>query len=303
MEVAAEGSDTVERAHFSSDASPDVEFSRSHEGRVNVIEPQTGWRMVDWREFVEFRDLYWFLVWRSIKARYAQSALGIGWAIVQPLFSMLIFTLVFGRLAKLESDGVPYAVFNFAAVVPWTYFANAVTDATASLVNNANMLSKVYFPRLFLPLGAVAAKLIDFGIAFVMLVALLVWYRQPPTIGALALPLLILLMVLTAAGIGMWLTALAVQYRDVQYAIGFVIQLAMYASPVVYPASLIPERYQALYALNPMVGVIEGFRAALLGTREMPWTFLAIGGTVSLILLVTGTLYFRRREHLFADVA
>jgi lipopolysaccharide transport system permease protein len=271
--------------------------------RVSVIEPRTGWRMIDWREFVEYRDLYWFLVWRSIKARYAQSALGIGWAIIQPLFSMLIFTIVFGSLAKLESDGVPYAVFNFTAVVPWTYFANAITDATASLVNNANMLSKVYFPRLFLPLGAVAAKLVDFSIAFVMLLALLGWYRQAPTIGVLALPLLILMMALTAAGIGMWLTALAVQYRDVQYAIGFVIQLVMYASPVVYPTTLIPERYQAFYALNPMVGVIEGFRAALLGTREMPWTFLAIGGSVTLVLLVTGTLYFRRREHLFADVA
>ena len=304
MEMAVEQADTVRGSHASSTAPPD-ESPRGSGGkeRVSIIEPRTGWRLVDWREFVEFRDLYWFLVWRSIKARYAQSALGIGWAIVQPLFSMLIFTVVFGRLAKLDSEGVPYAIFNFAAVVPWTYFANAITDATASLINNANMLSKVYFPRLFLPLGAVAAKLIDFGIAFSMLVVLLVSYRQAPTVAAFGLPLLIVLMVVTAAGIGMWLTALAVQYRDVQYAIGFVIQLAMYASPVVYPTSLIPERYQVFYALNPMVGVIEGFRAALVGSRDMPWTFLGIGGTVSLILFVTGMLYFRRREHLFADVA
>lgn len=271
--------------------------------RIHVIEPRTGWRLVDWREFIEYRDLYWFLVWRSIKARYAQSALGIGWAIVQPLFSMLVFTVVFGRLAKLDSDGVPYAVFNFTALVPWTYFAAALTDSTASLVSHSTMISKVYFPRLFLPLAGASSKLIDFSIAFVMLMILLAVYRQVPTPAVVFLPLLVLLMAMTAAGIGMWLTALAVQYRDVQYSIGFILQLAMYASPVVYPTTLIPERYQLLYAINPMVGVIEGFRAALLGSRDMPWAFLAIGTLVSLIVFASGMLYFRRREHLFADVA
>jgi homopolymeric O-antigen transport system permease protein len=271
--------------------------------RISVIEPRTGWRMVDWREFLEFRDLYWFLVWRSIKARYAQSALGIGWAVIQPLFSMIVLTVVFGKLARVESDGVPYAVFSFTAVVPWTYFANAVTDGTASLVNNATMISKVYFPRLFLPLGAVVSKLVDFSIASAMLVILLVWYHQVPTVGVLALPMLVVLMAVTAAGIGMWLAALAVQYRDVQYAVTFMIQLAMYASPVVYPATLVPARYQNLYALNPMVGVIEGFRSALLGTRGLPWAFLGIGTVVSLLLFFSGMLYFRRREHVFADVA
>jgi lipopolysaccharide transport system permease protein len=271
--------------------------------RVSIIEPRTGWRLIDWREFIEYRDLYWFLVWRSIKARYAQSALGVGWAIIQPFFSMLVFTVVFGRLARLDSDGAPYAVFNFTAVVPWTYFSNAISDSTASLVNNAAMLSKVYFPRLFLPLGAVVSKLVDFSIAFALLVALLAWYRQVPTWGVLALPLLVALMAIAAGGIGMWLTALAVQYRDVQYAVPFMVQLAMYASPVVYPASLIPPRYQLIYALNPMVGIIEGFRAALLGTRAMPWDLLAVGSVTSLVFFISGMLYFRRREHLFADVA
>lgn len=279
---------------------------------VTIIQPRTGWRLVDWKELCQYRDLYFFLVWRSIKVRYAQSAIGIGWAVIQPVFSMLVFSLVFGKLAKIDSDGAPYAVFSFAALVPWTYFANALTDGTASLVSNASMISKVYFPRLILPLAAVAAKLVDFSIAMLVLAGLMAWYRIVPTAGVLLLPALVLLMILTAAGLGAWLTALAVQYRDVQHAMGFVVQLLMYAAPVVYPASLIPERYellgrtinpQLLYAINPMVGVIEGFRATLLGTRPIPWDFLAIGTTTALAVAVTGLLYFRRREHLFADVA
>jgi lipopolysaccharide transport system permease protein len=216
---------------------------------------------------------------------------------------MLMFTLVFGRLAGISSDGVPYAMFSFAALVPWTYFANALAEGAGSLVANAHMISKVYFPRMILPLSAVVAKLVDFSISLVLLFALMAWFRVLPGPGVLMLPLLILMMMLTAAGMGMWLTALAVQYRDVNYALGFMVQLLMYASPVVYPTSLIPQRYQLLYALNPMVGVIEGFRAALLGTRPMPWSFLAIGALVALLIALTGTLYFRRREKLFADVA
>lgn len=270
---------------------------------ITLIEPRSGWRLVDWQELFAYRDLFYFLVWRSVKARYSQSALGIGWAIIQPLFSMLVFTVVFGSLAGISSDGAPYAVFSFAALVPWTYFANALTDSTGSLVSNTNLLSKVYFPRLILPLTAVIAKLVDFFIAMAILAVLLVWYQVTPTLGVLALPLLIALMMITAGGMGMWLTSLAVQYRDVSYAIGFATQLFMYASPVVYPTSLIPERYRLWYALNPMVGVIEGFRSALLGTHPMPWDLIGMGIAPALLLALTGMMYFRSKERLFADVA
>lgn len=268
-----------------------------------VIERRSAWQLVDWRELYEYRDLFYFLVWRGVKVRYAQSALGIGWAVIQPLFSMVVFTIIFGKLAQISSDGVPYAVFSFAALVPWTYFSGALTEGTASLVTNANMISKVYFPRMILPLASVVAKLVDFTIGMLILFGLMIWFGTWPTAGILALPLLVLLMMVTAAGIGMWLTALAVQYRDVNYAIGFVVQLLMYAAPVVYPTTLIPERLQLLYALNPMVGVIEGFRSALLGTRPMPWSFLAVGAVTALIVALSGALYFRMRERVFADVA
>ncbi len=268
-----------------------------------VIKPRTGLSALDWRELNEYRDLFLFLVWRAIRVRYAQSALGIGWAVVQPVFSMIVYTVILGKLAKISSDGVPYAVFSFAGLVPWTYFANALTDSTNSLIGNSNMISKVYFPRLILPLASVLAKLVDFAIALVLLFCLMLWYGIAPNGSIVALPLLILLMMLTAAGLGMWFTAMAIQYRDVSYAMGFVVQLFMYAAPVVYPASLIPEQYRLLYALNPMVGVIEGFRAALLGTRAMPWEFIGIGAVVALCLFFTGAVYFRFKERIFADVA
>ena len=270
---------------------------------VVVIERRSGWQLFDWKELVAYRDLFRFLIWRQIKVRYAQSAIGIGWAIIQPLFSMIVFTIVFGRLAQVESDGAPYALFSLAALLPWTYFSNAITDGVASLVSEANMLRKIYFPRLLLPLSAVAAKLVDFGIAAVMMALLMVFYRQLPSVGIFAMPLLILLMVVTASGVSIWLTALAVQYRDVKHAMGFMVQLGMYASPIVYPTSLIPERYQLLYALNPMVGVVEGFRSALLGTQSMPWSFIAVGTLSATITLFTGLLFFRRKETIFADVA
>lgn len=247
--------------------------------------------------------MFRFLILRSIKARYAQSVIGIGWAVIQPLFSMLVFTVIFGKLAKVSSDGAPYALFSFAGLVPWTYFANALTDSTASLISNSSMMSKVYFPRLILPLSAVTAKLVDFAIALMMLFGLMAVYRVAPTSGIVALPVLVLVMVCAAAGAGMWLTALAIQYRDVSYAMGFLVQLLMYAAPVVYPASLVPTQYQMIYALNPMVGVIEGFRAALLGTRPMPWAMIAVGAVAAAVMLVSGALYFRRKERVFADVA
>ncbi len=270
---------------------------------VTVIEPRSGWRLIDWKELGEYRDLFFFLTWRHIKVRYAQSAIGIGWAIVQPLFYMLVFTVVFGRLARIESDGAPYAVFAFTALVPWTYFANAVSEGAASLIVNADMISKIYFPRLILPMSIVVARLADFAIALVILAALMAWYHIIPGERIAILPLLILLMVFTAAGLGLWLAALAVQYRDVNYATTFAMQLLMYAAPVVYPVSLVPAHVQMLYAVNPMVGVIEGFRAALLETRPVPWDFIAIGGVTALIVAVSGAFYFRRKEQIFADVA
>jgi lipopolysaccharide transport system permease protein len=271
--------------------------------KVTVIEPRSGWRLIDWKELGEYSDLFFFLTWRHIKVRYAQSALGIGWAVVQPLFYMLVFTVVFGRLARIQSDGAPYAVFAFTALVPWTYFANAVSEGAASLIVNANMISKIYFPRLILPMSIVVARLADFAIALVLLAALMAWYHIIPGERVAILPLLILLMVLTAAGLGLWLAALAVQYRDVNYATTFGMQLLMYAAPVVYPVSLVPADVQMLYAVNPMVGVIEGFRAVLLETRPVPWDFIAIGSVTALIVAVSGAFYFRRKEQIFADVA
>jgi len=273
------------------------------ESKETIIEARRGLKFVDWKELLEYRDLFLFMVWRSIKTRYAQSALGVGWALIQPLFSMLVFTVIFGRLAKVDSNGVPYAIFSYAALVPWTYFANAVTEGSASLVTNANMLSKVYFPRVVLPFAAVVARALDFAIALLFLLVLMLWFRIVPNWNALALPLLVMILILSTSGLGLWLTALAIQYRDINYAMNFIVQLLMYAAPVVYPTTLIPERFQAWYALNPMVGVIEGFRSALLGTIPMPWQWIGIGAVSSVCLCATGLLYFRSRERVFSDVA
>jgi lipopolysaccharide transport system permease protein len=270
---------------------------------VTIIAPSSGWRLVDLREVYQYRDLLYFLTFRSIKVLYAQSAIGIGWAVLQPLFSMLIFTVVFGRFAGIKSDGVPYSLFSLAALVPWTYFSNALLEASNSLVNQAQMITKVYFPRVILPLSGVLAKLIDFCIAMTMLLIMMAWYRCLPTWNVLFLPLLIVIMLTTAAGLGMWLTAMAVHYRDVKHALTFVVQLIMYATPVVYSATIVPAEWQRIYALNPMVGVIEGFRAALLGTRPMPWDWIGIGAASASLLLLSGLVYFRHQERLFADVA
>lgn len=277
-----------------------AEFGPEH---ITVIEARKGLQLFDWKELVAYRDLFRFLIWRQIKVRYAQSSIGFGWAIIQPLFSMILFTVIFGRLAQIDSDGAPFALFSLAALLPWTYFSNAITDGVASLVGEANMLRKVYFPRLLLPLSAVAAKLVDFAIAAGLMAILMLIYMWMPPITILLLPLVMILMVASAAAISIWLTALAVQYRDVKHAMTFVVQLAMYASPVVYPTSLIPERYRLLYALNPMVGVIEGFRSGLLGTQPMPWDLLAVGTLSTTVMLLTGLVFFRNKEKIFADVA
>jgi lipopolysaccharide transport system permease protein len=270
---------------------------------VQIIEPTPGWRAIDFKELYRYRDMLRFLTWRSIKVLYAQSAIGIGWAVIQPLFSMLIFTVVFGWFAKIDSNGVPYSLFSLAALVPWTYFSNALLEAGNSLVSQSQMLSKVYFPRLVLPLSGVLAKLVDFCIAMLMLLGLMLVYQVFPTWNCLFLPVLILIMLASALGIGLWLTAMAIQYRDIKHALSFVVQLAMYASPVIYSASIIPVRFRYFYAINPMVGVIEGFRSALLGTGPMPWDLIAIGSASATVFLVSGLFYFRRQERVFSDVA
>ncbi|MBI3014265.1 MAG: ABC transporter permease, partial [Candidatus Tectomicrobia bacterium] len=196
-----------------------------------VIEARSGWKLIDFHEIWRYRDLFYFLVWRDLKSRYAQTVLGVGWAVIQPVFSMIVFTVVFGKLAQVSSDGMPYAIFSFAALVPWTYFSGALSDATGSLVSASSLLSKVYFPRLIIPLTPVLGKLVDFGIALILLFGMMVWFHTTPTLWALLLPFLVLLMMLTAAGLGMWLTSLAIRYRDVRYAVGFAVQLLMYAAP------------------------------------------------------------------------
>ena len=270
---------------------------------VTVIEPQSGWQLIDWRELWEYRDLFRFLVWRNIKVIYAQTVLGFAWAVIRPVFSMIVFSIVFGRHAKVSSDGVPYPIFSYAALVPWIYFSSAMTGSTASLIGSANMLTKVYFPRIVIPMTPVLAKLVDFAIAFVIMFLMMACFRIVPTVNALFVPFLVLLMVLTASGIGMWLSALAIQYRDIRHATQFLSQLLMYAAPVVWPASLIPQKYRLLYGLYPMAGVIEGFRSALLGTNPMPWDFIGMGTLSAALICLSGALYFRRMEQFFADVA
>ena len=277
---------------------------RTTEGHTEIVIQRTsGWQLVNFGELYRYRDLLWFLTWRNIKVLYAQSVIGIGWAVLQPLFSMIVFTIVFGMFAKMNSDGIPYALFSFCALVPWSYFSNALLDSGNSLVSQADMLSKVYFPRLVLPLSAILAKLVDLGIALMVLAGMMVWYQRPPTLGILLLPLLIVIMMMTAGGLGMILTSLAIQYRDVKHAMNFLVQLLMYSAPVVYPATLVPEWLQPYYALNPMVGVIEGFRSALLGTRDMPWLWIGTGLVTSTLLFTLGLFQFRKQERVFADVA
>lgn len=273
------------------------------ETSLTVIEPRRGWRGLGIAELWRYRDLFYFLVLRDIKVLYKQTILGFSWAIIRPVFSMVVFTLVFGRLADVPSDGVPYPIFSYAALLPWTYFSTALTQSTGSLLSNMNMLTKVHFPRLVIPMTPVIAGLLDFAIASLVLVGMMAWYGIVPSPTALYLPLLVLLMILTAAGVGMWLSALAIQYRDIKHAVPFLVQLMMYAAPVVWPVSLIPREYRLIYGCYPMAGVIEGFRSSLLGTTRMPWDLLCVGSATAVVILVSGALYFRRKERIFADVA
>jgi lipopolysaccharide transport system permease protein len=280
---------------------PEIISPKSEAFPTFSIDPPTGWTSLGLRELWDYRELLYFLTWRDVKVRYKQTALGAAWAIIQPLFMMLVFSLFFGRLAKMPSDGIPYPIFTFCALLPWQLFAHALTESSNSLVANERLITKVYFPRLVVPIAAVLGGLVDFGVAFIILLAMMLYYGIVPTMALVALPGFIILAVLTALAVGLWLSALNVKYRDVRYTINFVIQFWLFATPIAYPSSLVPERWRALYGLNPMAGVVEGFRWALLGTKP-PGAMLAVSIGVVVLLLVGGLYYFRRMEQQFADV-
>jgi lipopolysaccharide transport system permease protein len=266
-----------------------------------VIRPERGWTL-GLREVWAYRELLYFLVWRDIKVRYKQTALGAAWAIIQPLFIMLVFSLFFGRLGKMPSDGIPYPLFTFCALLPWQLFAQALSESSNSVVANERLITKVYFPRLIIPLSAVLSALVDFAIAFVVLLLMMVGYGVVPTLAVVTLPLLILLAVLTAFGVGLWLSALSVQYRDVRYTLLFLTQFWMFMTPIAYPSSLVPEKWRLLYGLNPMAGVVEGFRWALLGRTSSPGPMMVVSIVVVILILTGGLYYFRRMEDSFADI-
>ncbi|MCC6445393.1 MAG: ABC transporter permease [Armatimonadetes bacterium] len=266
------------------------------------IQPQRSIFQLDLKDIWHFRELLYLLIWRDVKVRYKQTVIGAAWAILQPFMTMVVFTMVFSKFAKVPSDGIPYPIFSYTALLPWNYFSQALSRGGVSLVGSSGLISKVYFPRLIIPLSSVITPLVDFLLAFAILIGMMVWFRFTPTLGVLALPLFILLAMMTALAIGLWSCALHVQYRDVGYLIPFVIQIWMYATPVAYPLSLVPDRWKLLYSLNPMVGVVEGFRWAMLGRTIPDIGLMAVSGSVVLVLLFTGLLYFKRMERTFADI-
>jgi lipopolysaccharide transport system permease protein len=267
-----------------------------------LIAPSTGWVSLKLHELWEYRELLYFLVWRDIKVRYKQTMLGVAWAIIQPFLTMVVFSVFFGRLAKIPSDGVPYPIFSYAALVPWTFFAHGLTQASNSLVGSANLIKKIYFPRLAVPIASVTAGIVDFTLAFVVLIGMMLYYGIVPTINLIWTPLLLLLALTTALGVSLWLSAMNVQFRDVRHVVPFLTQFWLFATPVAYPSSLLPEPWRTVYGLNPMVGVVEGFRWALLGTTPAPGPIVIVSTLISLALLLGGLFYFRRLERTFADI-
>jgi lipopolysaccharide transport system permease protein len=274
----------------------------AEKSRVLRIAPSSGWVPLRLGELWESRELLYFLTWRDIKVRYKQTALGAAWAILQPVMTMVVFSLFFGKLAKVPSDGVPYPIFSFAALVPWSFFVYALTQSSNSLVGSGNLLKKIYFPRLIIPLSAVLSGAVDFALAFAVLLVMMGYYGLVPTANTLWLPAFFLLSFVTALGVGLWLSAINVQFRDVRYAVPFLTQFWMFATPIAYPSSLLHEPWRTVFALNPMVGVVEGFRWALLGTDMTLGPMLIASSATALTLLVSGAFYFRRMERTFADV-
>ena len=268
---------------------------------VAVIKPRAGWQIIDFRELKEYRDLFFFLVWRDIKILYAQTILGFSWALLNPLVQIIMFAFVFGRVARIRTDGIPYVLFSTVAIIPWTYLSQVMTQSSQSLILGQQMLGKVYFPRLIFPITPVLARLVDFGISIIIVLAVIAYYRVAPTWQLLLFPLFLILLMSIGAGVGMWLSAMAIRFRDVKFAMHFIIQMLMYSAPIVYSASSIPKNYRTIYSLNPIVAAIEGFRASLLGT-EIPWEYIWPGVITTLILVVSGGLYFKKMERIFVDV-
>ena len=269
---------------------------------VTVIKPSKGWVSLGLKDLWAYRELLYFLTWRDIKVRYKQTVLGATWAIIQPFFTMVVFSLFFGRLAKVPSDGIPYPLFAFAALVPWTFFSNGLSQSSNSLVGSANLITKVYFPRLIIPVSSILSGFIDFAIAFAVFILMVLYYGICPTISIILLPFLLLLGFTTALGVGLWLSALNVKFRDVRYVIPFLTQFWLFATPIAYPSSLLSEPWRTIYGINPMAGVVEGFRWAILGTDTAPGSMIFVSALVSLALLISGVFYFKRVEKSFADI-
>ena len=269
---------------------------------VIVVKPSKGWISLNLDELWEYRELLYFLTWRNIKVRYKQTVLGAAWAIIQPFFTMVVFSLFFGKLARVPSDGIPYPIFAYAALVPWMFFANGLNQSSDSLVGSADLIKKVYFPRLIVPISSIISGVIDFVLSFLVLVGMMLFYGIFPTANFIWLPFLLLLAFVTSLGVGLWLSALNVQFRDVRHTVPFLTQFWLFATPIAYPSSLLPEPWHTLFGINPMVGVVEGFRWALLGTETAPGPIIIVSSLVALVLLVGGAFFFRRMEKTFADV-
>ena len=268
-----------------------------------IIKPKTGWQLVDWKEIKEYKDLFYFLILRDVKALYKQTVLGFSWAILRPFITMIIFQLVFSNLAKIDTDGSPGPIFYYSGLVPWMYFSNSLIRSTNSLITGSGIFTKVYFPRLVLPIVPCLASLVDFTIAMTITFILLLVYGLTPTIWILFLPVLIFIMFLTAAGLGLWLSALAVQYRDIPYGVQFLVSILMWVAPIIWSTSRLPVEYRIYYGLYPMAGVIEGFRSALYDISPMPWDLIGMGTVSAIFLFISGAYYFKRKERIFADVA
>ncbi len=270
--------------------------------QITRIRPSRGWVSLKLDELWEYRELLYFLVWRDVKVRYKQTVLGAAWAILQPFMTMVVFSLFFGKLGGIPSEGVPYPIFSFAALVPWTFFATGLGQGANSLVGSQNLIKKVYFPRLVIPIASVFSGVVDFALAFLVLLGMMLFYGIVPTAAVLWLPLLLLLALVTSLGVSLWLSALNVQFRDIRYTVPFLTQFWLFATPIAYPSSLLPEPWRTLYGLNPMAGVVEGFRWALLGTETRPGAMILVSTLAAVALLVSGAFYFRRMEKSFADV-
>jgi lipopolysaccharide transport system permease protein len=271
------------------------------EGPRIRLQPSKGWRRLNLKEVWQYRELLYFLSWRDVKIRYKQTILGVLWAIIQPMLTMVVFSVFFGKLGKIPSDGIPYPIFAYAALVPWTFFANGLTQSSNSLVQSANLLKKVYFPRLIVPISSVLSGIVDFLFSFIVLAAMMLTYGMVPTVNIVWLPFLLLLAFGTALGVGLWFSAMNVQFRDVRYTIPFLTQFWLFATPIAYPSSLLSEPWRTVYGLNPMVGVVEGFRWALLGAQTAPGPMIMVSAAVTCALIVSGLYYFRRLERTFAD--